>query len=192
MRLFPKTGGPTLISRRRLIIGGAALVVGSTIINPVEAAVRSGGRSAERRLAFQNLHTGEHLKVVYWQGGDYVRPALDQIDHIMRDYRTNQVKPIDPALLDLLHKLHGALETREPFQIVSGYRSPKTNARLAAHSGGVAKRSMHVKGKAIDIRLESRDTRQIHRAALALKAGGVGYYPKSDFVHVDVGKVRSW
>lgn len=188
MRLFSRTSGPTLVSRRRIIVGGAALVLASSIINPVEAAVRAG----ERRLAFQNLHTGERLKTVYWQGGSYVRSALEQINHIMRDYRTNQVKQIDPKLLDLLHRLQALLDTEEPFQIVSGYRSPKTNAKLAAHSGGVAKRSMHVKGKAVDIRLDSRDIAQIRKAALALKGGGVGYYPKSDFVHVDVGRVRSW
>jgi uncharacterized protein YcbK (DUF882 family) len=192
MGLFSKTSGPIRISRRQLIVGGAALVLGSSIINPVEAAVRSGARASERRLALSNLHTGEQVKTVYWQGGTYVRSALDEINHIMRDHRTNQIKQIDSNLLDLLHRLQGALDTHEPYQVVSGYRSPKTNARLAAHSGGVAKHSMHVEGKAIDIRLEGRDINQIHRAALALESGGVGYYPKSDFVHVDVGKVRFW
>ncbi len=192
MSLISKTSRPTLISRRQLIVGGAALVLAGSIINPATAGVRVGARARERSLALQNLHTGENLKTVYWQGGAYVRSALDEIDHIMRDYRTNQIKSIDPTLLDLLHRLQDTLDSHRPFQIVSGYRSPKTNARLAAHSGGVAKRSMHVKGMAIDIRLEGCDSRQIHKAALSLEAGGVGYYAKSDFVHLDVGKVRSW
>lgn len=195
MRLFSKTalnGGTALPTRRQFIIGGAALAVATVIIRPAEASVRAGVGATERRLSFYNLHTGEQLRTVYWQRGNYVRPALAEINHILRDYRTNQVKPIDPKLLDLLHRLQGVLETREPYQVVSGYRSAKTNAALAAHSDGVAKHSLHVKGQAIDVRLESRDTAHLHLAALSLRGGGVGYYPKADFVHVDVGKVRSW
>lgn len=145
-----------------------------------------------RELAFYNLHTGESLKTPYWSDGDYLPEALTDINHILRDYRNDQVLPIAPRLLDLLHGLRGTLDTTQPFQIISGYRSPETNTVLAAKSDGVAKGSLHMQGKAIDLHVEGIPLDDLHRAALALQGGGVGYYPKSNFVHVDVGRVRSW
>jgi uncharacterized protein YcbK (DUF882 family) len=149
-------------------------------------------RRAERRLAFYNLHTGEHLKTVYWAEGGYVPGALKEINWILRDYRRDKVKPIDLRLLDLLHALDHKLETRQPFHIICGYRSPVTNEYLRKHSAGVAKHSMHIQGKAADIRIPGCRLVALQRAALALRDGGVGIYPISDFVHVDVGRVRHW
>ena len=164
-----------------LILGGAALTAG-----PGHADAATG------RLAFHNLHTGESLTAVYRDGGALVPDALDAVNHVLRDYRTGDVHPIDPRLLDLLSVLSARVGTRSPFQVISGYRSPVTNAMLHAHSDGVAKSSLHMKGLAIDIRLADVDLNRLHGAALGLSAGGVGYYPSSDFVHVDVGAVRRW
>ena len=146
----------------------------------------------ERSLSFYNLHTDEKLKTVYWAQGEYIPGSLDDIHHILRDFRTNELHPIDTRLLDLLCELNSTMETRGPFQIISGYRSPKTNASLREHSTGVAEKSLHLKGMAADIRLPDRSIAQLRDAARSLKAGGVGYYPASQFVHVDVGRVRTW
>lgn len=145
-----------------------------------------------RAVAFDNLHTGERLKVDYWVEGRYVPDALAEVNHVLRDYRNNAVHPIDPKLLDLLNRLHRQLGSNAPFEVISGYRSPATNAMLHARSHGVAAHSLHMKGMAIDIRLADRDLADVHQTALTMRAGGVGYYPKSDFVHVDVGRVRRW
>lgn len=153
---------------------------------------RRGRRAPERELRFYNLHTDERLRTVYWADGRYLPDSLAEIDNILRDFRAGKVHPIDPRLLDLLWNLHRSLETHQPFQVISGYRTPKTNAMLAAHSRGVARHSMHILGKAVDIRVPGRSTRGIRDAALALRGGGVGYYPVSRFVHVDVGRVRHW
>ena len=147
---------------------------------------------AEKRLTFYNLHTGEHLKTVYWAQGSYVPDALQEINWILRDYRRNKVKPIDVRLLDLLYALDRKLETHQPFHIICGYRSPATNEYLREHSAGVAKHSMHMQAKAVDIRIPGCRLKALQRAALALHDGGVGIYPVSDFVHVDVGRVRQW
>jgi len=145
-----------------------------------------------RRLAFYNLHTGESLKRVFWASGRYVTEALHDINFVLRDFRNGQVKAIDPKLLDELYKLHAKLGSREPFNVISGYRSPETNTLLCKHSNGVAKKSLHMQGMAIDIALPDRDLKVVRKAALAMKAGGVGYYPKSGFVHLDTGRVRFW
>ncbi len=147
---------------------------------------------AEKRLAFYSLHTGEHLKTVFWAQGSYVPDALQEINWILRDYRRNKVKPIDVRLLDLLYVLDRKLETRQPFHIICGYRSPATNEYLREHTAGVAKHSMHMQAKAVDIRIPGCRLKALQRAALALRDGGVGIYPVSEFVHVDVGRVRQW
>jgi uncharacterized protein YcbK (DUF882 family) len=146
----------------------------------------------ERILSFYNTHTGEKLKTCYWAEGDYVQEGVREINQILRDHRTGDVYDMDQSLLDLLYLLQTRVENKQTFQIISGYRSPKTNAMLSGKSNGVAKRSYHMQGKAIDIRLNGCDLKQLHKAALSLKAGGVGYYPSSDFIHVDVGRVRRW
>ena len=146
----------------------------------------------ERSLGFYNTHTDETLKTVYWAGGEYQPEALREINHILRDHRTGDVHSMDAKLLDLLYLLQTRTGRKDRFHIISGYRSPATNAMLNARSSGVAKRSYHIQGKAIDIRLPGYDLKKLHQAALALKAGGVGYYPSSNFIHVDVGPVRRW
>lgn len=169
--------------RRRFLAAVAAGVV----------AGRARPRAAvTRALAFRHLHTGEALTVEYAQGGTYWPEALTAIDRLLRDFRTGDVRRIDPRLLDLLHALGGRLETRAPFEVISGYRSPTTNAALRRKSEGVAARSLHMVGQAIDIRVPGVRLPALHAAALDLGAGGVGYYPVSNFVHVDTGRVRRW
>lgn len=145
-----------------------------------------------KMIALQNLHTGDHLKLTYFERGLYIEDALQEIDYIFRDHHTGDIHPVDPALLDQLYELKLSLNVSRPFNIVSGYRSPETNANLRRHSDGVAKNSLHMQGRAIDIRLDGYDTRTIRDAALAMQRGGVGYYPDSNFVHIDTGNVRSW
>lgn len=147
---------------------------------------------AARALRFDHLHTGERLSVEYFSGGSYVPDALVAVDHLLRDFRTEDVGQIDPGLLDLLYRLRMATDTGKPFEIISGYRSPVTNAMLHKRSSGVATHSLHMTGQAIDIRLADVPLATLRNASLSLRAGGVGYYPKSNFVHVDTGRVRTW
>jgi uncharacterized protein YcbK (DUF882 family) len=145
-----------------------------------------------RSISLDNLHTGEKLRAVFWADGDYIPDVLDAVNLHLRDYRTGDIHPIDPRLLDLLDALASSADAGAPFQVISGYRSPATNAMLRERSEEVAKKSFHMQGMAIDIRLPGRDLSQLHLAALGLGRGGVGYYPESDFIHVDVGPVREW
>ena len=170
-----------------LVMGGLAL--------PSSAMALVPGHQGERALSFYNTHTGERLKnAVYWAEGRYVRETLQDINYILRDFRQEEVMPIDPVLLDLLHSLRSRLDLAgsKPLHIISGYRSPATNRHLRNSSGGVAKRSLHMDGKAVDIRVPGLRTTRVHRAAVALKSGGVGLYEESDFVHLDIGPVRYW
>jgi uncharacterized protein YcbK (DUF882 family) len=179
---------PTL--SRRGVLGLAA---GGAAFLSAPAVFASKRGSFERTLSFFNLHTGETLKRTYWADGHYDPQALREINHLLRDHRTGEVATIDRALLDLLTRLGDRLETSTPFEVISGYRSPKTNEMLRqTGGGGVAKKSYHMQGMAIDVALKDRGLKQLRQAALDLRAGGVGYYPKSGFVHVDVGDVRSW
>ncbi|TPW12949.1 MAG: hypothetical protein FD130_1662 [Halothiobacillaceae bacterium] len=158
--------------------------------NPNERARRRA--PSERSLSFYNLHTGEKLKTVYWSKGIYHPEAFEEINYFMRDHRNDQIKAIDHHLLNLLYSVKTKLATTQPFHVISAYRSPATNRLLAEHSDGVAKRSLHMEGQAIDVFVPGRALRQVRRAALALKGGGVGYYPKDNFVHLDTGRVRRW
>lgn len=154
--------------------------------------VPSASALATRNLRFSHTHTGEHLSVDYFSAGEYLPDALSTVNHFLRDFRTGDVHDIDPGLLDLLHHLQGQTESSRPFQVISGYRSPRTNAMLRQHSEGVAAGSLHLQGQAIDIRLADVPLAKLRAAALAAKRGGVGFYPASDFVHVDTGRVRYW
>ena len=145
-----------------------------------------------RLLKINNVHTGETLNTVYYENGDYVPGALNEVNYFFRDFRANLIKPIDPRLLDLLHTIHASSDTTKPFNLVSGYRSPQTNAWLASQTEGVARHSMHIEGKAADINLPGRQLSLLQRIALAMRYGGVGYYPQAGFVHVDTGRVRRW
>lgn len=175
------------LSRRGFFTAGAA-AAGMLAMRPAEAALLA----RPRFLSFQNLHTGEHVKLEYWADGGYIQKALGSIAHVLRDHRNDAVHHIDPTLLDLLHRVRTTLEVDTPFHVISGYRSPESNAKLAARSGGVATRSLHMDGKAIDIRIPGVDLRYLHKAAKSLQAGGVGFYAQSNFVHMDTGRVRYW
>ena len=175
--------GPT--SRRRFLRGAVGLAGLLLLPRTSRASLRP------RALAFSQLHTGEKLEVVYAERGRYVPEALEHLDRLLRDHRTGEVHPIDPALFDLLYDLRedtgGGV-----FEVISGFRSPATNEMLRARSGGIAQQSLHLQGKAIDVRLRGVESRLLRRAALRLRRGGVGYYPGPDFVHLDTGRVRFW
>lgn len=145
-----------------------------------------------RSLAFQHTHTGESLSLVYAVGDRYLPDALHAVNHLLRDHRANLAHPMDPALLDQLHHLATVTGTAQPFQVICGYRSEATNEMLRARSRGVAEHSLHPMGMAIDIRLADVPLPDLRDAALSLNAGGVGFYPGSNFVHVDTGRVRRW
>lgn len=176
------------ISRRKFLAGCAAFT-GSLITPSVFASVSS---HPERQLAFRHLHTGERGKITYWAEGDYLAESLKEINHLLRDHRSGDSARMDRQLLDLLYSLQTQLGKQGEFQIISAYRSPKTNEMLRSKSGGVAKRSLHMQGKAMDIRFPGTELKTLRKAAIALKSGGVGYYPKSNFIHVDVGRARYW
>lgn len=143
-------------------------------------------------LSFEHTHTGEKLKLTYFERGKYIKGALREINYLLRDFRTDDIHPIDTSLLDQLFDLKQNLSLNKPFHIISGYRSPFTNAQLRKHSHGVAERSYHMQGRAIDIRVEGLSSKTIRNAALAMAQGGVGYYPRSNFVHLDSGRFRTW
>ena len=192
-RSFMKFGAAAaaLMMTPRLV--SANISPDSPPVAPTDAAPDSIPDSApERTLSFYNTRTGEEWNRVYWCQGDYVPEALEEINYLLRDHRTNEVKEIDPRLLDLLYDLNEKLNSRGPFQVVSGYRSPETNALLRRRSRRIARHSLHIEGMAVDIRLPDRNMRQLAKAALSLQSGGVGYYPRRQFVHVDTGKVRRW
>ncbi len=148
--------------------------------------------SKERVLRFYNLHTGESINATYWADGDYVPEQVAAIDHLLRDHRTDQITTMDRELYDLLFALQQEIGRAGTYHVISGYRSTRTNAMLRKASSGVAKHSLHVRGKAIDIRLPGTRLKHLRQAALRLHAGGVGYYPDSNFIHVDTGRPRFW
>ena len=175
-----------LLSRRRLMVGAAA-ASGVAFVTPTPAV-----SFAPRSVSLYNTHTGEWVRTVYWADGHYIRDAVRDINWVLRDHHSGEVRPMNAGMLDLLGMLRDRLETRSPFLIISGYRSPATNHAMHMRSGGVASHSYHIKGMAIDLRVERRDLSHVRGAAASLRGGGVGYYPRSDFVHVDCGPVRYW
>ncbi len=146
----------------------------------------------ERKIRMKNLHTGEDLKATYWENGKYISETMRDVAVLLRDHRTGDKHRIDAGLMDILHDLQLRIGTRKEFHVVSGYRSPKTNRMLSQRSNGVAKRSLHMRGRAIDIRLPGTDLQNLRKAALSMRAGGVGYYPQANFIHVDTGRFRAW
>ena len=180
----------TFDPRRREFLTAAGLAGTGLLLPPSTFADYMPGPA--RSLAFVNTHTGEKVDAVYWADGHYDTGALAAIDHVLRDHRTGLVKTIDRRLLDVLHGLRADLGTRAPFQVISCYRSPATNAGLRARGRAVAEKSLHMEGKAADVRLPGVSIDDLHRAAVARKAGGVGYYSGPKFVHVDVGRIRYW
>jgi uncharacterized protein YcbK (DUF882 family) len=199
------------VDRRRFlrIFGGVALaclaplplaasITGSGTLGaplPAEAALSGAGipgAPGAHLISLLNINTGERLACAYREKGILVPDATAAIDHLLRDHRNNEIKPIDPQLLDLLHDAASALGATEPFQVVCGYRSPATNAAMRRRGAGVAKHSYHINGRAVDVSLPGVQLSQLRLAARDLKTGGVGYYPGAHFVHLDTGPVRSW
>jgi uncharacterized protein YcbK (DUF882 family) len=179
-----------MLARRRFMALGMGVASGAALgafgVAAAEPAVEP------RSVALHNLHTDERLEAIYWDNGRYVPDALSAVNRVLRDYRTGDEHMIDPRLLDLLTAVHGKVEAAQPFQVISGYRSPKTNAMMHERSAGVASKSLHMQGMAIDVRVEGVALNHLHNAALDLGRGGVGLYPVSNFVHMDVGRVRRW
>ncbi|MFX0540337.1 YcbK family protein [Roseovarius sp. S4756] len=181
----------TSLSRRALLgaFAATALVAAPSYGNAF-GLLRGAGDI--RRLRMTSPRTGEKIDTIYWIEGEYIRDAVNEISAFMRDWRTNDIKGIDVRTVDIMVAAHNLLDTSEPYTLLSGYRSPKTNSMLRSRSGGVAKNSLHLKGQAADLRLGSRSVGQMSKAAMACRAGGVGRYSRSNFVHMDCGTVRSW
>jgi uncharacterized protein YcbK (DUF882 family) len=189
----PNKSGPVCcrLNRRRFLLYGTVTAVNCLLPAPIRAAVERVSKT-EKYLSFYSIHTRERLGICYYSQGQYQTDALTQINHILRDHRTNEIKPIDTRVLDILHDISSGFRSRSPFHVISGYRSPATNARLRRICKKVAPNSLHMKGKAIDIRLPGFPTQKLRKFAINLRKGGVGYYKRTDFVHLDVGKVRHW
>ncbi len=184
-------------TRRAFIGAGAMLAGGAAAVSAIPAsAAMLSQKGAEfegaRRISFRNSHTGEIFSGVYRVGDKYLPDAFDKINIVMRDFRSNELFPIDPRVIDIIYTVHQMTRQSEPYEILSGYRCPKTNKGLRSNSEGVAKNSLHMTGQAVDLRLPGFDTKQIRNMAISLKAGGVGYYARSNFVHMDSGDVRTW
>lgn len=176
------------IDRRTFLKVGASAVLSTGMAHPALAAFTPDYRI----LSFYNIHTGETLKTCFRANGKLIRNALERISHIMRDHRTGETKPVDPKLMDLLHRLVSNAHRAAPISIISGYRSPSTNAALRKATSGVARKSLHMEGRAIDIRVPGIHTADLRRRAIRLASGGIGYYPGSDFVHLDTGPFKVW
>jgi len=180
------------ISRRMVLKAGLVAATSCLVPTGVLAYLNPSGLQ-ERSLSLVNTHTGEHLKrLVYWEKGTYLEGSLDEISYVLRDHRTDEVHSMDPVTLDLMAAVSRKVGATRPFEIISGYRSPDSNRELRSKSRGVAKNSYHMKGMAVDLRLPGVSLKTLRRAAIDLRMGGVGYYPKTNFVHLDSGQVRSW
>jgi uncharacterized protein YcbK (DUF882 family) len=187
---MPKTDSVQL-GRRALLGAFAATAISAAPFFPGVTAYARGSGDV-RRLHFYSGRTGENINMIYWIDGRYVPESMAEINHFFRDWRNNAVREIDARTIDFLAATHGLLRVNEPYMLLSGYRSPQTNAMLRARSRNVSQNSLHLVGQAADVRLRSRSVAQIFAAARACNAGGVGRYTRSDFVHLDCGAVRSW
>jgi uncharacterized protein YcbK (DUF882 family) len=184
----PPKRSPALQASRRQFLHHA----GALAVTLLPAGALWARAPLERSLSFVNTHTGEALTSVYFRNGDYVAAELARINWLMRDFRTGDVHPMDPGVLDILSDLRTLAGRDAAFEVICGYRSPQTNALLHSRSSGVAEHSLHLEGRAIDVRLAGFSTERLHQLALGMKRGGVGFYAASDFVHVDNGRVRYW
>ena len=192
MSRFNKSGADGACPDRRSFLRRATLLcgVGAGALSalPVFASVPARPRA----LSFVHTHTGEALTVRYFDGNSYLADSLNDVNHLLRDFRTGEMHVIDPPLLDILYDLQQLADRDAPYEVISGFRSPATNAMLHSHSSGVAEHSQHILGKAIDVRLSGFSTRQLGEFARSMARGGVGYYASSDFVHLDTSRVRFW
>ncbi len=180
------------VDRRSFLKGGLTLsataLISTVGVNPVFAASKNGRYG----FSVHNMHTGESYKGVYRVGNEYLPEAFEAINHTLRDHRSDEVFPIDPRVIDIAAAVHRMSGSRKEFQVLSGYRSPKTNNKLRSKSRGVAKQSLHMSGQAMDLKLPDVSNSRLRELAIKLKSGGVGYYPRSGFVHVDSGQFRTW
>ncbi len=175
---------------RRRFLMKTGLVTAGLILGP-KLALASAKK--DRLLMMTNPHTGEKIRTIYWTPREgYIRESLASVSHFMRDFRQNQVRDIDPALLDIIYAISVNIGTHRKFEVMSGYRSPKTNRMLRRRSRNVAKKSYHMKAKAMDFQVENISAQDLRRIALSLRKGGVGYYPGARYIHVDTGNVRTW
>ena len=174
------------VRRRDFLVGSIAAAAG------LSGAARCAAAEKQHPLAFYHIHTGEKLKIVYREQGELIPGALEEINYFLRDFRTEQIHKIDVGLLDELVRIYRNFDCRGNFEVISGYRSPRTNEALRHLTTGVAEHSLHLSGRAIDVRLTSTATTNLRDAAIALRSGGVGYYARSNFVHVDTGAFRTW
>tara|TARA_R110002072_G_scaffold55965_3_gene145201 strand:- start:76 stop:672 length:597 start_codon:yes stop_codon:yes gene_type:complete len=181
-----------IAQRRNFLKMGLAGVIGASLPFIGSSSVLAANSNAAWKIGFRNAHTGESFSGVYRVGDKYLPEAFERINYVLRDFRTEEVFPMDPHTIDILSIIQRKMGTTQSFQALSGYRSPKTNAMLSKNTRGVASNSFHMYGQAIDIRLEGYNTKTLRNVAKSLQAGGVGYYPRSNFVHVDTGAVRTW
>lgn len=186
------TTSSTLNVSRRGLLGVFAAVTVAAAPTYSNAFGLLRGAGDVRRVRMYSGRTGESIDTIYWVEGEYIPEAIKEINHFMRDWRSGDVKTMDPRTVDIMAAAHSLMDVSEPYMLLSGYRSPKTNAMLRSRSSGVARNSLHMKGQAADLRLKSRSVSQMARAAEACAAGGVGRYSRSDFVHMDCGPVRHW
>lgn len=188
-----RTSSQGVVTRRNLLFGIAALAAtGTTAPAFASAPAILKGAGSFRSIKLTNGRTGDWINTVYWVEGEYIPEVMDHVNYVLRDWRAEEVKRIDPRTIDILSATHRLLDCREPFEVISGYRTRQTNAMLRERSRAVASNSYHIRGMAVDVSMKSRSVRQISRAGLSLGAGGVGRYSRSDFVHLDSGPVRSW
>lgn len=178
------------IKRRELIKAGGVVLTAATLWFPGQAEAKRMMQG--REITMRNAHTGQVFKGEYWHNGSYVPDAFSEIKQVMKDHRANKTFPIDPRLMDILFVLQKRMDNTKPYDIFSGYRSHETNEKLRRMSFGVAKKSLHMLGQAVDLRLPGSDLGKVRKQAISLKAGGVGYYPESHFLHVDTGRIRQW
>lgn len=176
--------------RRRNLLKFSAVAL-TTASFPSMARASQNNHSS-RKIDFLNLHTNESLHCCYWEYGEYRQDGLNEINYILRDHRANEVYAMDRALIDLLQAIHDSVGSNAPYHVISAYRSAKTNEHLRKTVSGVAKQSLHVQGKAIDVRLPDIKLSQLRDVAISYQAGGVGYYQDSQFIHLDVGRTRTW
>ncbi|MFP4314097.1 MAG: YcbK family protein [Alphaproteobacteria bacterium] len=180
------------INRRDVLKLGLVGVVGSLMPLFPSKNAYAISNFASWRISFRNAHTGESFSGVYRVGDKYLPESFERMNYVLRDHRTDEIFPMDPRIIDIVKVLQDRTKDDGPIEVLSGYRSPKTNAKLRNASTGVARNSFHMYGQAMDIRVPGYSTRRLRDVARKMKSGGVGYYPKSNFVHVDTGKVRSW
>lgn len=186
------TGNSSLGMTRRALLGAfaATTITAAPTFSNAAGFLRGGGDI--RRIRMYSGRTGERIDMIYWIEGNYIKDAVKEVNYFMRDWRTNDVYKMDLRNVDIMAAAHNLLGADQPYMLLSGYRSPKTNAMLRARSGGVAKKSLHMRGQAADLRLAGRSVQQVSKAAAACRGGGVGRYSGSNFVHMDCGTVRTW